>query len=257
MRQSQAPVGGMLVKCSQVLLVPEYKGAMTEVPIETAVRRGTMIRAEDRRKLAQLQPEKSSKWPRTDRRQQRIEEVLARRQPDLTIVLENIHDPHNVSAVLRSCDAVGVLAAHTIYTEEQPPDRAYARTTSGSAAKWIEVHRHESVEACYAELHRSGFQILVTALTEHAVDLIDLDLTQPTALVFGNEMRGVSAEALAGADGAVTIPMHGMIESLNISVACAVCLFEAMRQRRLSGAYDQAKLSEAEREQLTTRWLHR
>lgn len=216
-----------------------------------------MIRAEDRRKLAQRQPEKSSKWPRTERRRQRIDEVLARRQPDLTIVLENIHDPHNVSAVLRSCDAVGVLTAHTIYTEELPPDRAYARTTSGSAAKWIDIRRHDSVERCYSELHTAGFQILVTALAEHAVDLIDLDLTQPTALVFGNEMRGVSAEALAGADGAVTIPMQGMIESLNISVACAVCLFEAMRQRRLCGAYDSPKVSDAERELLATRWLHR
>src|SRR5215218_8850205 len=99
----------------------------------------------DRRVLAASQPPKPSKWPRTDRRQGRIEEVIERRQPDLTIVLENVHDPHNVSAVLRSCDAVGVLAVHTIYSIESRPQVAFARTISASAAKWIEIEHHETV----------------------------------------------------------------------------------------------------------------
>src|SRR6266498_790669 len=96
----------------------------------------------DRRKLAAEQPPKPSKWPRTTRRQERIEQVLNRRQPDLTVVLENVHDPHNASAVLRSCDAVGVLKTSLVYTFETPPD-SFARTTSGSAAKWVDVERYD------------------------------------------------------------------------------------------------------------------
>lgn len=214
-------------------------------------------RAQDRRELAKLLSDKTSKWPRTERRQQRIRSVLERRQPDLTVVLENVHDPHNVSAVLRSCDAVGVLAVHTIYSKEQLPERAYARTISASAAKWIDVEHHDSVDACYARLRELGFRVLATSLTETSQNLYAIDLVQPVAIVFGNEMRGVSEEAVALADGTVEIPMLGMIESLNISVACAVTLYEASRQRRAAGAYDAPKLSEAELQQLTADWLRR
>jgi tRNA (guanosine-2'-O-)-methyltransferase len=218
----------------------------------------TMVdRAQDRRELAKVLSAKTSKWPRTERRQMRIRRVLERRQPDLTVVLENVHDPHNVSAVLRSCDAVGVLKVHTIYGIEQPPERAYARTTSASAAKWIEVERHGSVDACYARLHELGFRVLATALTPESESLEEVDLTQPVALVFGNEMRGVSEEAVAMADGTIEIPMRGMIESLNISVACAVTLFEAARQRAAVGAYDRPKLAEGELQRLTDDWLRR
>lgn len=216
-----------------------------------------VARAADRRELAKQIGVKTSKWPRTARRQQRIRSVLERRQPDLTVVLENVHDPHNVSAVLRSCDAVGILTVHTIYTVEQPPERAYARTTSASAAKWIDVERHESVDACFARLRELGFKILATALTDQSESLYDTDLTKPVALVFGNEMRGVSDEVLAKADGTVMIPMRGMIESLNISVACAVSLYEAARQRAAAGVYDRPKLSESELERLTDDWLRR
>lgn len=216
-----------------------------------------MDRAQDRRELAKTITDKTSKWPRTERRQHRIRRVLERRQPDLTVVLENVHDSHNVSAVLRSCDAVGILRVHTVYTVEEPPERAYARTISASAAKWIEVERHDSVERCYDRLRAAGFRILATTLTEESESFYDVDLTQPVALVFGNEMRGVSEEAVLLADGTVEIPMRGMIESLNISVACAVTLFEAARQRAATGAYDSPKLSDAELNRLSVDWLRR
>jgi tRNA (guanosine-2'-O-)-methyltransferase len=217
----------------------------------------TAVDAVDRRILARTQPPKSQRWPRTERRQARVDSVLARRQPDLTVVLENVHDPHNVSAVLRSCDAVGVLRAHAVYTIEQPPEGAFARETSAGAAKWIDVERHESVAACYDRLRAAGFHVLVTAIGEDARSLYDWDLTRPVALVFGNEMRGASAEAQAMADGTIEIPMAGMVQSLNISVACAVCLYEAYRQRLAVGAYDTPKLDALERANLADAWLRR
>lgn len=213
----------------------------------------------DRRSLAKGQSAKPARWPRTARRRVRVERVLGRRQPDLTVVLENVHDPHNVSAVLRSCDAVGVLRVHLVYTVEEPPAGAFARTTSASAAKWIECVRHESVPACYAALRGEGLAVLATALTDESRDLYDydVDLDSPTALVFGNEMRGVSDEALDLADGAIVIPMMGMVQSLNISVACAVTLYEALRQRRAAGRYDAPQLDEATRAKLIEDWLRR
>ncbi|MGH2615148.1 MAG: TrmH family RNA methyltransferase [Thermomicrobiales bacterium] len=215
------------------------------------------LRAADRRALARAQPEKLQRWPRTARRQARIRSVLARRQSDLTVVLENVHDPHNVSAILRSCDAVGVLRAHAVYTIEGPPPGAFARQTSASAAKWVDVDRHPSIVACYDRLHADGFLILATSVGPDAHRLHDLDFTVPTALVFGNEMRGASDEARSLADGLVEIPMMGMVQSLNVSVACAVCLYEAFRQRDRTGGYNAPKLSEDALRVLEDDWLHR
>ena len=216
-----------------------------------------MDRARDRRQLAKEQPEKPSGWPRTERRQRRLRQVLQRRQPDLTVVLENVHDPHNASAVLRSCDAIGVLGIHTIYSVEARPARAYNRTTSGSAAKWIEVRHHASVEECYGELRENGFEIYAAALSDEGHTLYDIDFTRKIALVYGNEMRGLTEEAVQQADATFEIPMRGMIESLNISVACAVSLFEAARQRAIAGAYDAAQLTPEEVEAIMADWLRR
>lgn len=186
-----------------------------------------------------------------------MQEVLARRQPDLAVVLENVHDPHNVSAVLRSCDAVGVLAVHLVYTVEALPE--LSEHVSGSALRWLDIVVHQSIAACYQVLRSQGMTIYATYLGDpaHSRDLYELNLTRPTALVFGNEQRGVSEEAVAGADGNLVIPMMGMVQSLNISVACAVALYEALRQRRLAGHYCRPKLSEAERRARLRRWLDR
>jgi tRNA (guanosine-2'-O-)-methyltransferase len=211
----------------------------------------------DRRKYAQAQPVKTARWPRTTRRQARVEQVLRRRQPDLAVVLENVHDPHNVSAVLRSCDAVGVLRVHLIYTYEMPPAGTFARTTSASAAKWIEWTRHDAVASCYDALRADGFAVLGTMLGEASQDLYELDLCRPTAIVFGNEMRGMSEEAAQLADGTIFIPMMGMVQSLNISVACAVVLYEALRQRRAGGHYDEPKLADDAVASMSEDWLRR
>jgi tRNA (guanosine-2'-O-)-methyltransferase len=213
--------------------------------------------ATDRQELSRSQPLKPRRWPRTERRQARIQSVLARRQPDLTVVLENVHDPHNVSAILRSCDGVGVLRAHAVYTIEEPPPGAFARQTSASAAKWVEVERHQSLGDCFERLRAEGFSILVTSIGPGSRSLYDCDLRKPVALVLGNEMRGVSTEARDLADDAIHIPMAGMVESLNVSVACAVCLYEAFRQRTAAGDFELPKLDPDQLRSLEDDWLLR
>lgn len=192
---------------------------------------------------------------KSERRLAKMRGVLERRQPDLTVVMENIHDPHNVSAVLRSCDAAGVLQVELLYTVEKFPK--IGRKSSSSANKWLARRKHTSVDDCFAALRREGFRIYATHLCETALPLYDLDLTGPAALVFGNEHRGVSEEAARAADANIRIPMMGMIQSLNVSVACAVALFEALRQRRGSGMYDFPRMPKELLEELYRDWIDR
>lgn len=216
-----------------------------------------MTSAIDRRTLSTIGSEKTSKWPRTSRRQERVHTVLERRQPDLTLILENVHDPHNVSAILRSCDAVGVLQVHAVYSIESPPPSMFARQTSASAAKWVDVVRHDSIDTCIAVLRGSGFQVLATALGQDSKPLHEWDLTRSVALIVGNEMRGVSDEALTLADGMIEIPMVGMVQSLNVSVASAVCLYEAFRQRLAAGTYNAPRLAPDVLADMEQDWLKR
>ncbi|MEO6047590.1 MAG: RNA methyltransferase, partial [Candidatus Kapaibacterium sp.] len=139
----------------------------------------------------------------TERRLARLRSTIERRQPDLHLVLENVHDPHNVSAVLRTCDAVGVGTVHLVYTYEKFPK--IGKTSSASAWKWTEMVPHESIEECYAHLRALGVGIYATDLSSRAESLYTLDMTGPIALVFGNEKRGVSEEASNLADGNLLI----------------------------------------------------
>ncbi|MBI5471764.1 MAG: RNA methyltransferase [Ignavibacteriae bacterium] len=191
--------------------------------------------------------------PRSERRTAKIRDVLSKRQPDLTVVMENIHDPHNVSAVLRSCDAVGVMRVELLYNVEKFP--RIGKKSSSSANKWLERRKHTDVAECYSTLRQEGFAIYATHLGTSAVSLYDLDLTKKVALVFGNEHRGVSDEAATLADGNFVIPMVGMIQSLNISVACAVSLYEALRQRMECGAFDASKFSDTAFRELFEQWI--
>ncbi len=218
---------------------------------------GTVIEPRNRKEFSKEQPPKPDKYPRTDRRQTRLRQVLQRRQPDLTVVLEDIHDVHNASAVLRTADATGVLTVHLVYSFEMPPERAFSRVAGAGASKWIEIVWHETIEACYEALHREGYKIVVTALHAESVSLYDIDYTGKVALVFGNEQRGVSEAAIAGADAVITIPMMGVVESLNISVACSVTLYEAMRQRMAAGTYNESRLAPDAFEALYEDWLTR
>jgi tRNA (guanosine-2'-O-)-methyltransferase len=204
-----------------------------------------------------MQPAHPAPEPKgiTPRRLARLRGTLARRQPDLAVVVENVHDAHNVSAMLRSCDAVGADGAHLVYTDEELPE--INRVVSASAQRWLELRQHASIAECYAALRAQGLTIYATHLSAASLELYELDLTRPCAFVFGNESRGVSAEALDGADAAIIIPMLGMVESLNVSVACSVTLYEALRQRRAAGFYVTPRLSPAQLDTRLRAWLER
>ncbi|MBI1185411.1 RNA methyltransferase [bacterium] len=194
---------------------------------------------------------------RSEARQKRIKEVLAQKQPDLTVVLENVHDPHNIMAVIRSCDAVGVYEIHVIESETARWDNRMGKKSSAGSKKWIKTNRYKNVDSCFSHLRSEGKKIFTTHLAQNSTDLYQLNLTQPMALVFGNEHDGVSEEALNKADGNFLIPQMGMIQSLNISVACAISLFEALRQRRAAGMYQNAKFDPTTYNNLVEDWLKR
>lgn len=177
----------------------------------------------------------------TPEREKRLNEVLDKRQPTLSIVLENVHDPHNIAAVMRTCDAVGVQDIYILNTKIEMHKKWGAKSSS-SAAKWLTIHKFTDQKSCFQALRLKYDKIYTTHLSTDAVGLHDLDLTQSVALVFGNEHSGVSDEIISMADGNFIIPQVGIIKSLNISVACAVSLYEAYRQKKNAGHYDQPQL---------------
>ncbi len=187
----------------------------------------------------------------TERRRQRIAEMLARRQPDLTVLMERVRKPHNFAAILRTCDAVGILEAHAVTGGETLPD--LGGTTRG-AHKWVNVVRHPDTPAAIAHLKARGFLCYAAHLSPDAVDFRTIDYTQPAALIAGTEYHGTSPEALALADRQIVIPMLGMTASLNVSVACAVVLYEAQRQRQAAGLYDHPRLPPEEINRRLAAW---
>jgi tRNA (guanosine-2'-O-)-methyltransferase len=189
----------------------------------------------------------------TPEREERITSVLNKRQGSLTIVLENVFDPHNISAVMRTCDAVGVQDIVVLNTRI-PRHKKWGAKSSSSAASWLTVHQYNNTAECFAFLRTRADRIFATHLNSDAVSLYEMDLTQRVALVFGNEHSGVSDEILALADGNFIIPQVGIIRSLNISVACAVTLYEAFRQKQAAGDYDRPGLDTARRGELLKQW---
>jgi tRNA (guanosine-2'-O-)-methyltransferase len=189
----------------------------------------------------------------TPERYERLNSVLNKRQPDLTVVLENVFDPHNISAVMRTCDAVGIQDIYILNTRI-PPHKKWGAKSSSSAAKWLSIHQFTDANECFEELRKRFSKIYTTHLSSNAVSLHQLKLTEPVALVFGNEHSGVSEEIIAKADGNFNIPQVGIIKSLNISVACAVALYEAYRQKNNAGHYDDVKLEKGKLQALRNEW---
>ena len=192
---------------------------------------------------------------KTEKRLQKITSVIRARQHSLTVVMENIHDPHNVSAIFRTCDAVGIPKVNLIYNFESFP--RIGKKSSASAFKWVEKEKYKAVDECYNELRKNGFKIFAASLSEESKNLYDLDLTQKVAIVVGNEHRGVSESAANLADEIFLIPQFGMVQSLNVSVATAVIVYEAMRQRLKKKMYQKSDLDEKTLEQMIDKWCEK
>jgi tRNA (guanosine-2'-O-)-methyltransferase len=189
----------------------------------------------------------------TPERSEKLLKVLHRRQNNLAVVMENVQDPHNISAVMRTCDAVGIQDIYILNTKI-PRHQKFGAKSSSSALKWLSIHHFENEEACFAALRKSYTTILTTHLSSDAVGLYEIDFTKSVALVFGNEHSGVSDEVRALADGNFIIPQMGIIQSLNISVACAVSIYEAYRQKNNAGHYNQSSMPEAKMNTLLNEW---
>ncbi|OGD17946.1 MAG: hypothetical protein A2Y69_06965 [Candidatus Aminicenantes bacterium RBG_13_59_9] len=189
----------------------------------------------------------------TKARIQRVRQVLSSRQPDLRVIFEELTNPHNASAVLRTCDAAGVLHIHYVSAAGQP--FPVNKAISTRADKWVVLHHHATMGECVSVLKKKGFQVAATCLTEDARPYDVLDYCRPTAVIFGNESEGITPEAVGLADFKVKIPMQGMVQSLNLSVSVGIVLYEALRQRRATGYGQRRRLSNKEYAELTKKWL--
>jgi len=176
----------------------------------------------------------------TPERFQKIKDILIKRQPDLTVVLDNVHKPHNLAAIIRSCDAIGISDIHGISSNEQKVG-VNLKSASGSN-HWVNLHIHHSIPNVISELKQSGFSIYAANDSAKAIDYRKVDYTKPSVIVLGAELDGISPETLDAVDEEIKIPMQGMVESLNVSVANAVILFEAQRQRLKVGLYEKCRL---------------
>ncbi len=190
----------------------------------------------------------------TPEREVKVRRVLNHRQSGLIVVMENVHDPHNIAAVMRTCDAVGVQDIFVL-TTVIPRHKTLRSNSSASAAGWLTIHQYDNTAECMKAVRAKSEKIFATHLGVQSHSLYDLDLTGKVALVFGNEHNGVTEECLQYCDGNFIIPQVGMVQSLNISVACAITLYEAFRQRNNAGFYDgNPRLPEGEWKTLAREW---
>jgi tRNA (guanosine-2'-O-)-methyltransferase len=190
---------------------------------------------------------------RTEKRVEKIKWVLGKRQPSLQVVIENIHDPHNVSAIFRTCDAAGIPKVSLVYYIEKFPK--IGKKSSASAYKWIEREKYKTIDECFKQLKKEKFKIYASSLNSDSKNLYELDFSKRTAIVFGNEHRGLSKEAEELADERFYIPMFGMVQSLNVSVSAAITIYEALRQRDLKGLYNKSELNSKELKNLLDEWV--
>ena len=183
----------------------------------------------------------------------RLDAVLAKRQPDLTVFAENLYKPRNFSAMVRNCDAVGVNEMHVLPGEQ---DLRTHWNTSQGAEKWMHVRTHRDAEEACNHLKSNGFRLVAAHLSDAAIDYRGIDYTKAIALVLGTELFGVSDTTLAFVDQQIKIPMMGVTQSLNVSVACAVVLYEAQRQRQAAGMYEHCRLDGEILARQRFEWLH-
>ena len=186
-------------------------------------------------------------------RNQRIVELLKRRQTDITVFMDEVHKPHNLAAIVRTSDAVGIGEVHAVYPEGMLKE---CHGTAMGSNRWVETHTYDNLAQGIKPLKAKGMQVLAAHFSERAVDFRSIDYTKPTVLLVGSEKFGVSDQAAELADQHVLVPMLGMVQSLNVSVASAIILYEAQRQREAAGMYDQQHVDDETFERLRFEWLH-
>jgi tRNA (guanosine-2'-O-)-methyltransferase len=193
-----------------------------------------------------------------DRRAERIDRVVAERLGTLTLVLEGVHDPHNLAAVLRTAEGLGLQEVHVILGGSGAPAgfRPSAKITRG-ADKWLDVTRHHGPEACVEALRERGFRLFASLLSEEAQPVDQLPFEQKLALVFGNEHEGVSRRLAEACDGSFRIPMYGFTQSFNISVAAAIAIHTGVAAVRRAAGGGGGNLSRSERAALRRRFYAR
>ena len=189
----------------------------------------------------------------TPQRFKKLQAILKRRQLDLTVLMDNVHKPHNLSAIVRSCDAVGV---HHVHAVTRMNAFKTARDITSGAGKWVNIHKHAGLDEAVNQLRGQNMQILAAHLSEEAIDFRQIDYTRPTAIMLGTELYGVSEQGLELADRHIVIPMLGMSDSLNVSVAAALILFEAQRQRQAIGRYEQQQFDPDTYAATLFEWAH-
>ncbi len=189
----------------------------------------------------------------TPKRYKKIQNVLKNRQMDLTVILDNIHKPHNFNAIVRTCDAVGIQDVQYIpVTEGYRQLNYYAK----GSQKWVEAHKYENFSSVADKFQGKGYQLLAAHFSDSAIDYREIDYTKPTAIVMGTELDGISDETAAIVDQHIVVPMHGMVASLNVSVASAVILFEAQKQRMVAGLYDKRSMPDERYKKLRFEWSY-
>ncbi len=189
----------------------------------------------------------------TPERFHKLKSVLHRRQPDLTVLAADVHKPHNISAILRTCDAVGI---HRIHAVSPGGELRRHHMAAGGSGAWVGVEHHEDLDAAIASLRQRGWKLLAAHPNRDAKDFRTIDYTQKTGIVLGSELDGLPDAAVEGADEIIALPIEGMVESLNVSVAAAVILYEAQRQRAAAGMYDRSRISDDERETVLFEWCY-
>jgi tRNA (guanosine-2'-O-)-methyltransferase len=189
----------------------------------------------------------------TPERLAKLKAALARRQPDLTVFMDAVNKSHNVSAIIRTADAVGVHRLHALST-----GNALRRhhMIAGGAVDYVELTLHRSTAAALAALKSEGWRLVAAHAGAGMRDYRDVDYTAKVAIMVGAELVGLSDAALAAADERAAIPMHGLGTSLNVSVAVGVVLLEAERQRRAAGLYESSRMPRAEHDHTLFEWCY-
>ncbi|MDT7894353.1 MAG: RNA methyltransferase [Armatimonadota bacterium] len=191
----------------------------------------------------------------TEDRLLKMREVARKRQFGLRVVLEELENPRNISAICRTCDAVGVQFLHVVHRGIYPI--VLDKRTSAGSHQWLTVIQHPTIEDCLNELKAMGFRIYCTHVDPTAKEFTEVDYTGKVAIVFGNEGHGVSETARKLADERIVIPQVGFVNSLNVSAAAAIILYEAFKQRKKAGLYDTPEFTEEEQNELVRMWLER